>query len=195
MADYNANIAPFINQTFYVTSEFWEQRTGRHHHGLDIAVPYDINNPTDVFVYSMCNGKCVYRGYDADGYGNYLIIKDSTTYIGFLYAHLRIPQLPVLVDVGDTVTIGQAIGYEGSTGSSTGPHLHLEMQQMNSSASTYWYNGDDVTRYINPAEWMGFPNQEGISVFYDGIPIFPVKEDERGFPWVLYARKLRNRRK
>ena len=66
---------------------------------------------------------------------------------------------------------------------------------MNASASTYWYNGDDITRYINPAEWMGFPNQEGISVFYDGIPIFPVKEDERGFPWVLYARKLRNRRK
>ena len=105
MADYNANIAPFINQTFYVTSEFWEQRTGRHHHGLDIAVPYDINNPTDVFVHSMCNGKCVYRGYDADGYGNYIILKDSTTYVGFLYAHLRIPQLPPLVDVGDTVVI------------------------------------------------------------------------------------------
>ena len=192
MADYNANIAPFINQTFWVTSEFWEERAGpRYHKGLDIAVPFDLDNPTDVYVYSMCNGTCIYRGYEADGYGNYLILKaDDGT--GFLYGHLRIPQLPVLVDVGDRVTIGQAVGYEGSTGYSTGPHLHLEMQPLGNS--THWYHGDDITRYINPAEWMGFPNVEGISVFYDGVPIFPPEEKKRGFPWVLYARKLRNSR-
>lgn len=193
MADYNANIAPFINQTFYVTSEFWEERPGpRYHKGLDIAVPFDLDNPTDVFVYSMCNGTCIDRGYDADGYGNYLILKanDGT---GFLYGHLRIPQLPVLVDVGDRITIGQAVGYEGSTGASTGPHLHLEMQPL--GTSTHWYHGDDITRYINPAEWMGFPNVEGISVYYDGVPIFPSKEKKRSFPWVLYAKKLRNRGK
>lgn len=192
MADYNANIAPFINRTFWVTSEFWEERPGpRYHKGLDIAVPYNIESPTDVFVYSMCNGTCIYTGYDADGYGNYTIIK-SDDGIGFLHGHLRIPNFPRLVEMGDRVVIGQAIGYEGSTGSSTGPHLHLEMQNMGSSNS--WYYGNDFTRYINPAEWMGFPNVEGISVFYDGIPIFPPEEKKRGFPWVLYARKLRNRR-
>ena len=69
-------------------------------------MPFHIHYGTnDVYVYSMCNGECVYRGYDADGYGNYIILKDSTTHIGFLYAHLRIPQLPPLVDVGDSVVI------------------------------------------------------------------------------------------
>lgn len=195
MAVYNANIAPFINQTFWITSEFWEERPAsgggvRYHKGLDIAVPFDLTNPTDVYVYSMCDGVCIDRGYDADGYGNYLILKaDDGT--GFLYGHLRIPQLPVLVDVGDRVTIGQAVGYEGSTGASTGPHLHLEMQPL--GTGTYWYHGDDITRYINPAEWMGIPNVEGIECFYDGVPIFPTIK-KRGFPWILYARKLRNRK-
>lgn len=195
MADYNANIAPFINQTFWVTSEFWEVRSDgqggtRYHKGLDIAVPMETPT-TDVFVYSMCNGECIFTGYDADGYGNYTIIK-SDEGIGFLHGHLRIPEMPRLVEEGDRVVIGQPIGYQGSTGASTGPHLHLEMQPLGSG--THWYNGDDITRYINPAEWMGFPNVEGISVFYDGIPIFPTEEKKRGFPWVLYARKLRNRR-
>lgn len=194
MADYNANIAPFINQTFWVTSEFWEERPAsgggvRYHKGIDIAVPFDLENPTDVFVHSMCNGTCIYRGYEADGYGNFLILK-SDEGLGFLYAHLRIPNLPVLVDVGDRVTIGQAVGYEGSTGASTGPHLHLEMQDLR--YRNWIYNGN-LWDYINPAEWMGFPNVEGISVYYDGVPIFPKKEKHR-FPWVLYAKKFRNGR-
>lgn len=70
MADYNANIAPFINQTFWVTSEFWEPRSDgqggtRYHKGLDIAVPMETAT-TDVYMYSMCNGTCIYRGYDAE---------------------------------------------------------------------------------------------------------------------------------
>ena len=195
MADYNANIAPFINQTFYVTSEFWEPRSDgqggtRYHKGLDIAVPMETAT-TDVYMYSMCNGTCIYRGYDADGYGNYFILKDSVTGLGFLYAHERIPNWPPIIDEGDNVVIGQAVGLQGSTGASTGPHLHLEMQDI--SQRSWRYNGN-FEDYINPAEWMGFPNTEGISVFYDGVPIFPPEEKKRGFPWVLYARKLRNNR-
>lgn len=191
MADYSANIAPFINQTFYVTSEFWEERPGpRYHKGLDIAVPM-ATPTTDVYMYSMCDGKCIFRGYDADGYGNYFILKDSVSGLGFLYAHERIPNWPPMIDVGDSVVIGQAVGLQGSTGASTGPHLHLEMQDL--SQRSWKYNGD-FEDYINPAEWMGFPNVEGISVYYDGVPIFPTKK-ERGFPWVLFAKKLRNRGK
>ena len=167
MADYNANIAPFINQTFWVTSEFWEVRGSRHHHGIDLAVPM-ATSTTDVYEYSMCNGECIEAGYEADGYGNYIIIK-SDDGTGFLYAHQRIPQMPRLVDRGDRVVIGQAVGYQGSTGSSTGPHLHLEMQYLGSR--NFWIHSDDIEDYINPAEWMGFPNTEGISVFYNGTPI------------------------
>ena len=69
------------------------------------------------------------------------------------------------------------------------------MQQMDASSSTHWYHDDDINHYINPATWMGFPNQEGISVYYDGNPIFPIIRQEKRFPWVLYARKFRNRGK
>lgn len=60
MADYEARIAPFINVTFYVTSEWWEQP--RNHRGLDIATPSSLGN---VPLYSMCNGHVVYKGFDS----------------------------------------------------------------------------------------------------------------------------------
>lgn len=64
----------------------------------------------------MCNGTIITKAYDADGYGNYIIIKDSTTNLGFLYAHMR-EASPL--NVGDTVQIGTYVGHEGTTGNST----------------------------------------------------------------------------
>jgi hypothetical protein len=64
----------------------------------------------------MCNGEVVLKSYDADGYGYYLIMKDSTTGMGFLYAHLKEPSPK---NVGDSVSIGEFVGIEGTTGSST----------------------------------------------------------------------------
>lgn len=162
MADYEARIAPFINETFYVTSEWWEQP--RNHRGLDIATPSSLGN---VPLYSMCDGTVVHKAYDADGYGNYLIMKDASTGMGFLYAHLS---EPTPLSLGDTVQIGQQVGNEGTTGSSTGIHLHVEMQDI----STHdWYFKADKSYYTNPAEFMGFPNKEGISVIYYGTPLPP----------------------
>ena len=70
MADYQARIAPFINQEFWVTSVWWEEP--RNHRGLDIATAYSAGNAP---LYSMCNGTIVYNGYDAGGYGYYIIMK------------------------------------------------------------------------------------------------------------------------
>jgi len=64
----------------------------------------------------MCNGEVVLKSYDEDGYGNYIIMKDSTTGMGFLYAHLKKPSVK---NVGDIVRIGEFVGIEGTTGSST----------------------------------------------------------------------------
>ena len=63
------------------------------------------------------------------GYGNYVMINhgknanDGNTYIS-LYGHCS----SLAVSKGQTVTKGQVIGYVGSTGNSTGPHLHLEVR-------------------------------------------------------------------
>lgn len=82
--------------------------------GLDIATYHSAGD--NVPLYSMCNGEVVLKSYDADGYGYYLIMKDSTTGMGFLYAHLKEPSPK---NVGDSVSIGEFVGIEGTTGSST----------------------------------------------------------------------------
>lgn len=172
MADYEARIAPFINVIFYVTSEWWEQP--RNHRGLDIATPSSMGN---VPLYSMCNGSVVHKAFDEDGYGNYIIMKDSETGMGFLYAHMN-EASPL--NVGDTVQIGQLVGNEGTTGTSTGIHLHVEMQDI--SKHNWEFHASKET-YTNPAEFMGFPNQEGISVIYYGIPTLPKPKSKNFKKW------------
>lgn len=186
-ADYEALIAPFIDVVFYITSEFAEERPDgqggiRYHKGLDIATPSSMGN---VEVYSVCDGVCDYIGWDENGYGNYLILRGDDG-MGYLYAHLE--EIDNLA-VGWRVEKGQWIGLEGTTGSSTGIHLHFEMQYIGSGS---WNFSAPIGSYENPADFMGVPNEQGISIYYDGIP--KKKEKKKGFPWVLYARKLRNRR-
>lgn len=76
-------------------------------------------------------------------------------------------------NVGDSVKIGEYVGHEGTTGSSTGIHLHLEMQDI---SSHNWIFGADLSQYENPAEFMGIPNTEGISAIYTGSPQPPKPE-------------------
>ena len=64
-------------------------------------------------------------------YGNYCIIYHGNGY-ATLYAHMR--ALPS-VKVGESVTAGQVIGYVGTTGSSTGNHLHFELRINGQRAS------------------------------------------------------------
>jgi murein DD-endopeptidase MepM/ murein hydrolase activator NlpD len=57
------------------------------------------------------------------GYGNYVVITHSNG-TQTLYGHMK----SVIVSPGQGVSAGQVIGYEGSTGASTGPHLHFEVR-------------------------------------------------------------------
>ncbi len=104
-----------------ISSEFSPQRvnpvTGelRAHTGADIAD--DMGNP----VYAAQTGR-VTLAEENGGYGNCIMIAHSGP-VGTLYGHLS----AILVSEGQVVEQGQQIGRIGSTGNSTGPHLHFEI--------------------------------------------------------------------
>lgn len=189
------NIAPFINDRFTVTSKWWNERinpiTGEPeiHRGLDIAT--SGSKP----LYSILDGVVHSKGTFSDG-GIYLIIKDdnvsSPTYgYATMYLHLaEVPSLPV----GARVIKGQEVAIEGTTGQSTGIHLHLEMQDLN-RWNNVWHWSFIKSDYIDPTEYMGIDNITGTHWIYDGTPVPPTPSKKKGkFKWVLYAKKLRNHR-
>ncbi|KAA0233638.1 MAG: hypothetical protein JJLCMIEE_03215 [Acidimicrobiales bacterium] len=96
-----------------VTSEFG-MRWGRMHNGIDIAAPLGTS------IWAAASGQVFFVGYQG-GYGNTVMI-DHGNGLVTLYAH----QSSMAVYSGQYVDQGQVIGYVGSTGNSTGPHLHFE---------------------------------------------------------------------
>ncbi len=89
-------------------------KISRPHHGVDYAAP--AGTP----VYAIGDGVVTRKGFQAGGAGNYLYIKHNATYTT-AYMHLR--NFAKGINQGTRVTQGQVIGYVGSTGLSTGPHL------------------------------------------------------------------------
>jgi murein DD-endopeptidase MepM/ murein hydrolase activator NlpD len=87
------------------------------HSGLDIAAPFGTT------VMAAADGVVVAVGHSRVGYGNYVVIAHGGG-IMTLYGHL----LETNVDIGNKVVRGQRIGLEGSTGWSTGAHVHFELR-------------------------------------------------------------------
>lgn len=87
------------------------------HRAIDYAAP--IGTP----VLATADGTIIFAGWNTVGYGNFVNIKHNSTY-QTNYAHLS----KILVKNGEHVKQGEVIGLVGSTGFSTGPHLHYEMK-------------------------------------------------------------------
>jgi len=106
-----------------ISAPFGEKRTNSkgqvyYHTGIDIA-----DNPLNKTpILAASDGQVIYAGNANDGYGNKIII-DHGGGIKTLYAHCSVLQ----VKAGDQVKQGQQIAIVGSTGHSTGPHLHFEV--------------------------------------------------------------------
>ncbi|HPA25679.1 MAG TPA: M23 family metallopeptidase [bacterium] len=95
----------------YITQYF-----GWRHNGLDIAGP--LGTP----IYAAKPGKVITAGWNSGGYGNYIILQ-HTDGTKTLYGHMT----KLYVKAGNQVEQGETIGAMGSTGRSTGPHLHFEI--------------------------------------------------------------------
>ncbi len=97
---------------------FGAPRGERLHQGLDFPVPHGSR------VGAAGVGTTIFAGYNDGGYGNLVVIQHR---LGFTtwYAHLA----TITSWVGEHVSGGTRIGYVGSTGHSTGPHLHFEVRR------------------------------------------------------------------
>jgi murein DD-endopeptidase MepM/ murein hydrolase activator NlpD len=98
-----------------VTSGFG-MRWGRMHEGIDIAVP------TGTAVRASASGTVIHSGW-LGGYGN-LVVIDHGNGLATAYAH----NSSLLVSVGQGVTQGETVSLAGSTGNSSGPHVHFEVR-------------------------------------------------------------------
>jgi murein DD-endopeptidase MepM/ murein hydrolase activator NlpD len=91
----------------------------RAHMGIDYAAP--IGTP----VFSVANGRVAHIGYSG-AFGNLIVLEHPGNYHTY-YAHLS--NYNVELELGNEVRRGLEIGYVGSTGRSTGPHLHFELRK------------------------------------------------------------------
>lgn len=117
-----------------VTSPYgYRARFGRMHKGVDIPLR---SNDT---VYAAFSGKVRLTNYEPKGYGNYVIMRHGNK-LETVYGHLN----KILVKRDQYVQAGQPIGLGGSTGRSTGPHLHFETRFMG-----YAINPEGIINFNN----------------------------------------------
>ncbi len=89
----------------------------RNHNGVDVGASYGTK------IWAAAGGTVIRAKNAGDGYGNCVMINHGNGYTT-LYGHMS----RIAVSYGQTVSQGQVIGYVGSTGNSTGPHLHFEIR-------------------------------------------------------------------
>ena len=106
----------FLNPTLGVLTSHFGTRWGRLHSGIDIGAD------EGEAICAAKSGRVIFSG-TADGYGNYIKI-DHGGGLETAYGHCSV----LAANVGDEVEKGQTIAYVGSTGNSTGPHLHFEVK-------------------------------------------------------------------
>jgi len=109
-----------ISQPFGPSTYWFEPPYGSYPHfhtGIDLVEPF--GSP----VQAADDGVVALVGSSSSGYGNYVVIAHSGG-LNTLYGHLS----TALVSVGQQVTQGTVVGLEGSTGNSTGAHLHFELR-------------------------------------------------------------------
>lgn len=116
-----------IASGYTITSRFGIRRSGMHK-GLDIAAP------TGTPIHAAASGTVTGAGWSNSGYGYYVKISHGNG-IDTLYAHCS----ELYVSEGDYVTQGDTIAAVGSTGWSTGSHLHLEIRTDGTRLNPQYY--------------------------------------------------------
>lgn len=107
---------------------------GRMHYGQDFRVPYGTR------VYATGDGKVASAGSNSGGFGNVVII-DHGNGLRSYYAHLS----EISISEGMNVKRGDKVGLSGDTGSSTGPHLHYQINKFGQPLNAINFFNNDVS--------------------------------------------------
>ena len=126
----------------YISTMYRYYNNGKpSNHGVrsNIYNAFDIAGSYGDAIYAIEKGTVVDKGYQGNGFGYYVVIKHQNGLYS-LYAHMK---ASASVNIGNTVSKQQIIGYMGSTGNSSGNHLHFEL-----------YNPNNRNSVINP--WVTY---------------------------------------
>jgi LysM repeat protein len=115
----------------------WVRGFSWYHNGVDIS------QPAGAKIHAAQAGQVIFAGWDVGG-GGWAVKIDNCNHLSTFYAHML---QPAFVKAGDFVTAGQVIGLEGSTGWSTGPHLHFTVEVDNNPVDPLPYFNYDISGY------------------------------------------------
>lgn len=146
-------------------------RHGRRHQGVDLPYPHGTPVP------AAFDGKVRISDY-VGGYGNLVVIRHANGLETF-YGHLSERK----VQSGDWVNAGDIIGLGGSTGRSSGPHLHFETRYRGAAFDPAWLidfeTGTLRHRLFRIRNWYFNPNQRYVQDVDDEDEIFRTDEEDR----------------
>lgn len=126
----------------------------RHHNGVDIAVP------TGTSVKAIAAGRVI-QSAARGGYGNLVSIDHGDGMVS-IYGH----NAQLNVSVGEQVEAGQTIALSGSTGRSTGPHLHFELWKSGTNVTqAYLKNGAGIPEVAGGGSIRSYVHNDGSIVF------------------------------
>jgi murein DD-endopeptidase MepM/ murein hydrolase activator NlpD len=128
-----------VTGAFRVTAVFGQKGAywAAGHKGIDLVAD-------DRRIFSTCTGIVRTIAYDADGWGQYIVVEDGE---GLRHYFCHLVRGSAKVKVGQRVTPLTVLGEMGATGNVTGLHLHYELRRQKVS--------------IDPAAWLGIPNRVG----------------------------------
>lgn len=149
-------IQPIANKDLkYIASGFgWRihpiYKTEKMHSGMDFTAP--VGTP----IHATGNGVVGKIEYDGRGYGNNVIVNHGWGFES-LYGHMS----KIVVRPGQKITRGDLLGYVGSTGASTGPHLHYEVRKGGNpvNPANFYYNDLTPEEYEKMMELASRPGQ------------------------------------
>ena len=159
----------------------------RQHKGIDFAAP------EGTFIKAAGDGKIIARNYNRNGYGRYIIIQHAGSY-STMYAHMygfgrNRADGDRRIREGKTVKQGDVIGRVGSTGLSTGPHLHYEIRRNNRQINPLTQNFKP-SAHLKDVEYTRFLES---SLYLDHISKFEDESDAYGFnfqDWLRYRKYI-----